>query len=209
MENLFTVGTFHFTTWNRLSSTLKFLREGTFEGFHAQFVDAPSYCRSFWTPWNTVGTLLVQRPCAEPWCVSAGLYALSTFGNGGRLACLEGIAFIFCQYQWHTSWTTQLLFSSEYLVHCSLVFLQVENTFEDFLTKLTSLWLLRPMLHSYVPGQVVFPHWLRAMWTAGHHPSYKWLQSGIAQSGHRKVATWQNLNWTDRHTLNGANPAIY
>ena len=67
----------------------------------------------------------------------------------------------------------QLLFSSEYLVHCSLVFPQVENTFEDFLTKLTCLWLLRPVLHSNVPGQVAFPHWLRAMRTAGHLPSYK------------------------------------
>ena len=95
MENLFTVGTFHFTTWNRLSSTWKFLREGTFGGFHAQFVDAPSYCRSFWTLWNTVGTLLVQRPCAELWCVSAGLYALSTFGNAGRLACLERILHLY------------------------------------------------------------------------------------------------------------------
>ena len=82
----------------------------------------------------------------------------------------------------------QLLFSSEYLVHCSLVFPQIKNAFEDFLTKLTCLRLFRPMLHSNVSGQVVFPHWLRAMRTAGHHPSYKLLQSGIAQSVHGKVA---------------------
>ena len=108
MENLFTVGTFHFATWNRLSSTLTFLRECTFEGFRAQFVDALSYCRSFWTPWNTVGTLLVQRPCAELWCVSAGLYALSTFGNEGRLACLEWIAFKLGQFQRHTRWAVAI-----------------------------------------------------------------------------------------------------
>ena len=35
----------------------------------------------------------------------------------------------------------QLLFSSEYLVHCSLVFPQIKNAFEDFLTKLTCLRL--------------------------------------------------------------------
>ena len=113
----------------------------------------------------------------------------------------------------------QLLFSSEYLVHCSLVFPQIKNTFEDFLTKLTCLRLFRPMLHSNVSGQVVFPHWLRAMRTAGHHPSYKLLQSGIAQSSHENsshmtnvllnrlnkvpkvvikiVAIWQMSYWTD------------
>ena len=70
----------------------------------------------------------------------------------------------------------QWLFSSSvYFVSSSLVLPQVKDAFEDFLTKITCLGLLRPMLHSNVSRQVVFPQRLRAMRTAGHHPSYKWL----------------------------------
>ena len=67
----------------------------------------------------------------------------------------------------------ELLFSSKYLMHCSLVLPQIEDTFEDFLTKVASLRLLRPVLHPDVSGQVASPHLLHAMGTAGHHTSYK------------------------------------
>ena len=99
-------------------------------------------------------------------------YQLSAM-RAGLLAWNEFCIYILPISKTYTKLRQQLLFSSEHLVHCSLVFLQVENTFEDFLTKFTCLWFLRSMLHSNVPRQVVFPHRLRAMRTAGHHTSYK------------------------------------
>jgi hypothetical protein len=58
-------------------------------------------------------------------------------------------------------------------MHGSLVLPQVVNAFEDFLANMTSLRVLPAVLDSDMAGKVLFPHLLRAMWTAGHYASYK------------------------------------
>ena len=57
-------------------------------------------------------------------------------------------------------------------MHCPLVLPQIEDTFEDFLTNVTSLWLLPAVLHSHVSAQIAFPHGLATVGTGGHVVAY-------------------------------------
>ena len=62
-----------------------------------------------------------------------------------------------------------------------LVFPEVVNTLEDFLTNVASLRILAGVLNTDMAGHVGFPHLPRAVRTAGH--SYNEKRTRIIYSG--------------------------
>lgn len=64
-----------------------------------------------------------------------------------------------------------------------LVFPEVVNTLEDFLTNVASLRILAGVLNTDIAGYVGFPHLPRAVRTAGHHPAYDEKRTRIIYSG--------------------------
>lgn len=82
--------------------------------------------------------------------------------------------FLACKYEYSLidGICRSYAFCPENLMHSSLVFPQVVNTFEYFLANMTSLRILSRVLHTDMTRQVGFPHTLVTVRTGRHQSAY-------------------------------------